>query len=116
MSWIDGWPVIGQVGADGIGSMVWSGRKPAERTPTLMPATSDDFDGRVLSSQWEWNYQPRTDKWSLSERPGWLRLRAFPPLHPGDLLKAICVGQVVSSRIFALSKAKTSLNNASSQN
>jgi hypothetical protein len=38
--------------------------------------------------QWEWNYQPRADKWSLTERPGFLRLHAFKPLERDNLKKA----------------------------
>jgi beta-xylosidase len=88
VTWVDGWPIIGKVGSDGIGTMVWSGKKPVDDTPVITPHTSDEFTETSLSPQWEWNYQPRADKWSLTERPGWLRLRAFEPLQPDTLLKA----------------------------
>jgi beta-xylosidase len=88
VTWIDGWPIIGEVGADGIGNMVWSWKKPLERSPPVTPQTDDDFNESILPPQWEWNYQPRADKWSLTERPGWLRLHAFRPLQRNDLLKA----------------------------
>ena len=88
VTWIDGWPIIGQVGADGIGSMVWSGKMPVAGTPMFVSPTDDEFNETSLPPQWEWNYQPRADKWSLTERPGWLRLRAFKPLSPDNLLKA----------------------------
>jgi len=88
VTWIDGWPIIGQVGADGIGTMVWSAKKPIAGSSSFTPETNDDFSRPTLSPQWEWNYQPRADKWSLSERPGFLRLHAFKPLKPDDLLKA----------------------------
>ncbi|MGD1083476.1 MAG: glycoside hydrolase 43 family protein [Verrucomicrobiota bacterium] len=88
VTWIDGWPIIGQVAADGIGGMVWSGKKPVAGVPIVAWQTDDEFDQSSLPPQWEWNYQPRADKWSLTERPGWLRLRAFPPLAPDNLLKA----------------------------
>ncbi|MEJ0098989.1 MAG: hypothetical protein WDO12_04300 [Pseudomonadota bacterium] len=29
-------------------------------------------------SQWEWNHNPLDAAWSLTARPGWLRLRALP--------------------------------------
>jgi beta-xylosidase len=35
-----------------------------------------------------WNYQPRADKWSLTERPGFLRLHAFKPLVESTFFKA----------------------------
>jgi beta-xylosidase len=88
VTWIDGWPIIGQVGADGIGTMVWSAKKPMVGLSSFTPQTSDDFSRTTLSPQWEWNYQPRADKWSLAERPGFLRLHAFRPLKADDLLKA----------------------------
>jgi beta-xylosidase len=88
VTWIVGWPVLGKLGADGIGSMVWSGKKPVAGTPIVMPQSSDDFHETNLPPQWEWNYQSRADKWSLTGRPGWLRLHAFKPLAPEDLLKA----------------------------
>jgi beta-xylosidase len=88
VTWVDGWPIIGQVGADGIGSMVWLGKKPVEGTPIVTPQTDDEFNETNLPPQWEWNHQPRSDKWSLTERPGWLRLHAFRPLETNTLLKA----------------------------
>lgn len=33
-----------------------------------------------LSPMWKWNFAPRDGFWSLSERPGWLRLHAFPSI------------------------------------
>ena len=44
---------------------------------------------------WLRNYQPRVDKWSLAERPGFLRLYAFKPLVIGDFLRA---GNTISQR------------------
>lgn len=88
VTWVEGWPIIGEVGPDGLGRMVWSGKKPVTGTPMVTPQTSDEFDHTNLPPQWEWNYQPRADRWSLLERPGWLRLRAFRPLQPNALLKA----------------------------
>jgi beta-xylosidase len=88
VTWRDGWPVPGAVGADGIGRMVWSGKKPVPDVPMVRMQTSDDFNAPNLPPQWEWNYQPRSEKWSLTERPGWLRLHAFKPLAADNLLKA----------------------------
>lgn len=97
VSWVEGWPIIGEVGSDGIGQMVWSGQKPVADSSIVTPATSDDFSGTNLPPQWEWNYQPRSEKWSLSERPGWLRLRAFKPLERDNLFKA---GNTLTQRSF----------------
>jgi beta-xylosidase len=88
VTWIDGWPIIGVVGKDTVGRMVWSGKMPSNSNRAFPPPTSDEFDNSTLPPQWEWNYQPRNDKWSLTQRKGWLRLQASVPLQNDDLLKA----------------------------
>ncbi|MGD0140967.1 MAG: glycoside hydrolase 43 family protein [Tepidisphaeraceae bacterium] len=88
VTWINGWPIIGKVGEDGIGNMIWRAKKPIAGGPALAMQTDDQFDGSILSPQWEWNHQPRADKWSLTERPGFVRLHAFKPLRPDDLMHA----------------------------
>jgi beta-xylosidase len=80
VTWLDGWPIIGVPGSDGIGNMVWSGKKPVDGFPITVPQSDDEFTDSILAPQWEWNYQPRADKWSLTGRPGFLRLYAFKPL------------------------------------
>jgi beta-xylosidase len=95
VTWTDGWPAAGRVGADGIGNMVWSGTMPVGGYPVSRPQTSDDFSGPTLSPQWEWNFQPRVGMWSLTDRPGFLRLRAFKALQSGNLLKT---GNVLTQR------------------
>jgi hypothetical protein len=84
VSWIAGWPIIGKVGLDGTGSMIWTAKKPILGFPPTLPAASDQFDELTPKPEWEWNYQPRPGMWSLTEHPGTLRMRAFPPLTPGD--------------------------------
>lgn len=38
-----------------------------------------DYNGSVLSPQWQWNHNPDNRLWSLTERPGYLRLIAGEP-------------------------------------
>jgi beta-xylosidase/alpha-L-fucosidase len=95
VTWTNGWPIIGEPGADGIGNMVWSAAKPVKGTKRLTPQTDDEFSAATLAPQWEWHYQPRAEKWSLTERPGFLRLHAFKGLHGDNLLK---VGNVLTQR------------------
>jgi beta-xylosidase len=83
----DGWPVWGNVGADGIGNMVWSAYKPTGTNVSASFQTTDDFNNKNLSPQWEWYFQPRDLKWSLMERPGYLRLYACKPLQAGKITK-----------------------------
>jgi beta-xylosidase len=97
VNWIDGWPIIGQAGSDTIGRMVWSGKKPVTYSKIAIPQTSDEFSNTTLPAQWEWNYQPRMDKWSLTEKKGWLRLHAFTPIQQNSLLKA---GNTLTQRTY----------------
>ncbi|MGC9541955.1 family 43 glycosylhydrolase [Streptomyces sp. UG1] len=68
-----------------------AGRRPA---PVV---TSDLFTDTRLGPQWEWHYQPRADHWSLTERPGYLRLKAFAPLAADNLTKA---GNTLTQRVL----------------
>lgn len=88
VTWVDGWPILGAVGDDGLGRMVWGGTIPVPGQPIVRPQSSDSFEAGHLGLQWSWNYQPRAEKWSLSERPGHLRLHAYKPLRPDDLKAA----------------------------
>lgn len=97
VSWIGGWPIIGKPGADTIGSMVWNGTMPVANTKKKFPQTSDGFNKNILQPQWEWNYQPQKEKWSLAERKGWLRLHAFKPIEKNNLLKA---GNTITQRSY----------------
>ena len=82
--WKDGWPIIGEdIDGDGIGEPVWKGVKPINGYPIRGPQTDDYFASMSLGAQWEWNHNPRSDRWSLTERPGWLRLKASVPVGDG---------------------------------
>lgn len=99
VNWMDGWPIIGKPGPDSIGNMVWQGAKPVVGTAKIKLKTDDDFSTSTLAAQWEWNYQPRADKWSLSERKGFLRLHAFQPIRPTDSKQIILrAGNTITQR------------------
>jgi len=97
VTWVDGWPIIGKVGKDKIGSMVWSGKIPVKNKKIITPQSIEDFNSLVLGKHLEWNYEPRKDKWSLIEKPGCLRLYAFPHLEKNNILKA---GNTLTQRTF----------------
>ena len=97
VTWTNGWPFPGLIDRNGAGTILWSANKPINKFPIQVPQSDDDFSSPTLAPQWEWNYQPRADKWSLTERPGWLRLHAFQPLRPGDFFKA---GNTLTQRIM----------------
>jgi len=86
--WQSDWPVIGAdpEGAS-TGQPTFSGPMPDHRDQRSLqrPQTSDDFDRPILGPQWEWNHNPDDAHWSLSARPGYLRLI---PMQAGGLLSA----------------------------
>lgn len=93
VTWVDGWPIIGiDEDNDGIGEPVLQYKKPIDGFPIKAPPTDDDFSIKKLGPQWEWNHNPRNSHWSLTDRPGWLRLKANIPVSeeiskgPGDNL------------------------------
>ena len=73
VKWVDGWPMLGADGRDAI-----TYRKPSvgKNVKIKVPATSDSFNGRKLGLQWQWNHNPDNSRWSLSERKGYMRLKA----------------------------------------
>jgi beta-xylosidase len=83
VTWINDWPIVGNVMPDGVGSMIWEYKKPVQGFPITKPQSSDDFSSETLQPQWMWNHAPRDDKWSLTERKGFLRLYASQPAYKG---------------------------------
>ncbi|SPE26868.1 putative beta-xylosidase [Candidatus Sulfotelmatomonas gaucii] len=86
--WQDDWPEIGADPDDvPIGQPIPSGPIPGDpRVPSRQhPQTSDDFGSPRLAPQWEWNHNPDDAHWSLSARPGYLRLI---PMQADGILSA----------------------------
>lgn len=105
VTWVDSWPIIGHVAADHIGEMVWEGVKPIHVNEKLSIQTTDEINSEKLSVQWEWNYQPRADKWSLTEHKDFLRLHAFKPINPANKEKIILrAGNTITQRSMRTSR------------
>ncbi len=84
VEWEDGWPIV--TDGETRGRMIWEGlKKPFPATPAKKPVSSDDFASPTLGKNWMWNFAPKNDMWSLTERPGYLRLYAFRPLEEDKL-------------------------------
>jgi beta-xylosidase len=86
--WEDDWPIIGEAAPGATtGQPVSTYAIPhhAGKLVEQRPQTSDEFSGKVLGQQWEWNANPEDAHWSLTERPGFLRLK---PMHADGLLAA----------------------------
>lgn len=77
VKWQDGWPVLGDNG-----KLPTTLNIPAGKSGVMGGASgivaSDEFSRRpgerALPLAWQWNHNPDNTKWSLSERPGFLRL------------------------------------------
>ena len=89
--WIDGWPQLG----DEQGKVPATMRPYRSLTPNPSPngegsnytrgiVCSDEFSSSKLGLHWQWNHNPIDKAWSLTERPGFLRLktnRVVPNLY-----------------------------------
>jgi len=70
----DGWPVFGGTAATADGNV------PAEFNIKVAHDygqnlyVSDEFDTTTLPLAWQWNHNPDNSRWSLTARPGYLRL------------------------------------------
>ena len=71
VTWTDNWPVIGKDGKDAGTYTKPNVGKSYEKT--YLP-TNDNFRDYKLGMQWQWNHNPDNSKWSLFDRPGYLRL------------------------------------------
>lgn len=102
VEWKDGWPVLGI-----------NGKVPATldlpANKSLIPgiAASDEFVRRkgepVLPLVWQWNHNPDNRLWSLSKRPGFLRLATARPdtsfLMARNTLTQRAIGPVCSGSV-----------------
>jgi DUF1680 family protein/beta-xylosidase len=79
VTWQDDWPYFGLPGNLLRSPRTWV--KPHTghpSTPYAPYARHDTFDGPAFANVWQWNHVPVDDAWSLTERPGFLRLHALP--------------------------------------
>lgn len=73
VKWVDGWPMLGTEGKDVI---TYPKPNVGKTYPVMVPETSDEFKGKKLGLQWQWNHNPDDMKWTLTERLGYMRLKA----------------------------------------
>ena len=69
--WINGWPMLG----DENGKVPDQVRPLVSGQPTTGIVKADDFSSTKLGLHWQWNHNPIDAAWSLTERPGFLRLK-----------------------------------------
>ena len=69
--WINGWPMLGD--ENGKVPLTVRTLKTGETAGAIVKA--DDFSATKLGLHWQWNHNPVDNAWSLTERPGFLRLK-----------------------------------------
>lgn len=75
VAWEDGWPVVNP----GVGKIEFETRGPSlQAHPWPIPPACDSFEAAELDLCWNFLRTPRSPFYSLSERPGFLRLRLRP--------------------------------------
>lgn len=82
MKWVDGWPILGD------------NTVPVKEFTVNLPEygenyvwASDEFDykdNKDLALVWQWNHKPINEAWSVTEKKGWLRLKANPATNIFD--------------------------------
>ena len=81
VTWQNDWPLMGVAGDGGIRQPVLRYQKPDTcPQPQAIPQTGDDFHGADLSLAWQWHANHQDGWYSLTAKPGSLRL--FPQAVP----------------------------------
>ncbi len=91
VTWDNGFPLIGLPGNLRRAPNTWI--KPntgvvQEPKPTYVP--DDNFDGDKMNPHWQWNHVPDDSKWSLTEKPGVLRLHSLPATNFWMARNSLC--------------------------
>ncbi len=79
VTWYNGWPFLGLSGNLTRTPRTWV--KPETGFAVVPHAPfkrGDDFSGPKLNPVWQWNHVPADEKWSLTEREGFLTLSSLP--------------------------------------
>ncbi|MEN6426547.1 MAG: glycoside hydrolase 43 family protein [Phycisphaerales bacterium] len=79
ITWDNGFPIIGLQGNLRKAPNTWI--KPdtgVNQDPKPAFIHDDNFDSGKLNPHWQWNHVPDDAKWSITERPGVLRLHSLP--------------------------------------
>ena len=70
VTWENDWPVFN----GGVSPNTFN--IPVNTPPGIAGiVTSDDFSSPVMKLEWQWNHNPDNTNWSLSERPGYYRIK-----------------------------------------
>jgi len=91
ITWDNGFPLIGLPGNLRRAPNTWI--KPNTgytQAPTPAYVPDDDFNSGKLNPHWQWNHVPDDSKWSLTEKPGVLRLHSLPAADFFNARNSLC--------------------------
>ena len=91
ITWDDGFPLIGLPGNLRKAPNTWV--KPntgVTEEPKPAFVHDDNFDSGKLNPLWQWNHVPDDTKWSLTEKPGVLRLHSLPATNFWTARNSLC--------------------------
>jgi len=91
ITWDRGFPLIGLPGNLRKAPNTWI--KPdtgVTRPPKPAFIHEDDFDSGKLNPEWQWNHVPDDGKWSITEKPGVLRLHSLAANNFYSARNSIC--------------------------
>jgi beta-xylosidase len=91
ITWDNDFPIIGLPGNLRKAPNTWI-KPDTGYTQEPKPAYvhDDNFDGGKLNPLWQWNHVPDDTKWSLTEKPGVLRLHSLPANDFYNARNSIC--------------------------
>jgi len=78
VTWVDGWPVFNNGVAPtsfNLSSLTTINQPVAGSSAGTGIVTSDNFSGTKLPLEWQINHNPDNANWSLTQRPGYFRIR-----------------------------------------
>jgi beta-xylosidase len=105
--WQNDWPLMGvDYDGNGVGEPVALWQKPIASLDACSLQTDDDFTG-PLGLQWQWNHNPVDTHWNLTDRKGWLTLKALP----ADSLKL--ARNMLTQKVIGYQSESTTLVSAS---
>lgn len=79
VTWQEGWPYFGLSGNLTRSPRTWVKPNTGFTSQPHAPyKRSDDFTANKLQPVWQWNHVPADNKWSLTERRGYLRMHSLP--------------------------------------
>lgn len=91
VTWAEGFPLIGLPGNLRKAPNTWI--KPNTgfmQAPKPTYVWDEDFDSGKLNPLWQWNHVPDDAKWSMTEKPGVLRLHSLPAANFYNARNTVC--------------------------